>query len=289
VFNEIRVNATNIANGTDAMSNGTIELFVQYKLASEDPFKNNMVISSPDIGTYYIRVPEINGATGIPRDATTELVFNLASKPLPIWATDVYIYVVYTGQIGAKTNQVAIGFRDISEPTPVDVYNNTDYTCLNSTWYKYDETAAMNIVDSNSDGKADRSDIYPHTISDIAFLSGPVNTTLVASPQENTLFAAGPLLPGQKLRLGYILTDYTNNFTFHETRARQTANDEFDHISLDTNITGRGFRNDGDTQDRMYTFRNADTKLWSGQGVIFINKEYNGTCTFDALNQKLGL
>jgi len=90
--------------------------------------------------------------------------------------------------------------------------------------------------------------------------------------------------------LGYILTDYVNNFTFNETRTTLSADDFLEHNgSLNLNFIGQGFKNDGETQNTMFMFRGK--KLWSGAGVVFINNEFpvGSTCSWDALNQQLGL
>jgi len=147
----------------------------------------------------------------------------------------------------------------------------------------------MEIVDINNDGIADRSDIYRHSISDIAFLSGPAGSTPTASQQSNNLFAPGPLSPGQKLRLGYILTDYDNGYTFNETRTPLSGSDNQNHNGASNlNFPGTGFKNDGEIQGMMLLFRGE--KIWPGAGVVFINNPFpaGSNCTWDALNQKLG-
>lgn len=165
----------------------------------------------------------------------------------------------------------------------MDVYNNTDYTCLNNKWYRYDDPAAMAIVSTNNDGIADKSDIYPHTISNITFLGGPATAGTLDATTSNTLFAAGPLQTGQMLRMGYILTDYSNRYAFHEIRTGQNG-DTWPHSSLNNkNYPGAGFRNDGDAWGMMYSLRGK--KMWWGEGVIFINQEYVGSCSLDALNK----
>lgn len=189
--------------------------------------------------------------------------------------------------MGNELNAVSVGYSDISEPTPVDVYNNTDYSCLNSTWYRFDDPLAMAIVDSNADGIADLSDIYPHNINNISFLGGPATAGTLNAAASNNLFAAGPLQPGQMLRMGYFLTDYSYRYAISESRT-SLGGDPFTHGTVNNiNFPGTGFQNDWNTQGFMYAFRGQN--MWWGSGVIFTNKNYNGTCTWDALNQKLGL
>lgn len=281
-FTEIRVNAKNTTATGEEMSNGTFQLVVKYNLSLDDPFQSILVDLGPDT---YISVPEKNSVAAISRTIPTELVFELSTSPIPLWAANISIQVVFKGKLGNEIDAVAVGYGDISEPTPVDVYNNTDYTCLNSTWYRYDDPAAMAIVDSNADGIADKSDIYPHTITNISFLGGPADVGTLNAATSNNLFAAGPLQPGQILRMGYILTDYANRYAIYEIRTGLNG-DPFSHIPVNENFSGTGFLNDWNTQDLMYSFRGQN--MWWGGGVIFINTEYNGTCTFDALNQLLG-
>jgi len=282
-FNEIRVKAKNTTTTGEEMLNGTFQLVVKYNLSLADPFQSILVDLGPDT---YISVPEKNGATTISRTTPTELVFDLSSTPLPIWAANVSLQVVFKGKLGNELNAVAVGYSDISEPTPIDVYNNTDYSCLNSTWYRYDDPAAMAIVDSNAGGIADRSDIYRHTISNISFLGGPATAGTLNAATSNNLFAAGPLQPGQLLRMGYILTDYANRYAINENRTG-LGGDPYTHATVNNkNFPGTAFQNDWYTQDVMFSFRGQN--MWWGSGVIFINTEYNGTCTWDALNQLLG-
>ena len=282
-FNEIRVRAKNTTATGEEMTIGSFQLVVKYNLSLADPFQSILVDLGPET---YISVPEKNSVAAISKTSPTELVFDLSSAPLPTWAANVSIQVVFKGILGNELNAVAVGYSDISEPTPVDVYNNTDYSCLNSTWYRYDDPSAMAIVDSNHDGIADRSDIYRHTITNISFLGGPANAGTLNAATSNNLFAAGPLQPGQLLRMGYILTDYENRYAINENRTG-LGGDPYTHATVNNNnFSGTAFQNDWDTQDSMFSFRGQN--MWWGSGVIFINTEYNGTCTWDALNQKLG-
>ena len=286
-FNELRVTAlTDIPGG---LSGGTITLALDYRTAIGDQFQSVLVDTEPiDAAEYILKKPEKNGISTLPEGIPVELAFDLSSLQLPVQATDVEINIIYTKADGSQ----AIGVRDVSEPTPVDVYNNTDYSCLNGVWYRYDDPAAMAIVDSNADGIADKSDIYPHAISNISFLAGPAEAEVLDTSASNTLFASGPLATGQMLRLGYILTDYANRYAINEIRTGQNG-DPWPHAPTNNRIFyGTGFRNDATGWGMMFAFR--DIKMWWGTSVIFINKEYleypsGKSCTWDALNQKLGL
>lgn len=284
-FSELRVSAmSDVAGG---LAGGTISLALEYRTAKNDQFQSIPVDTEPLNGASYIyHAPEKNGINTLSQNTPVELVFDLLQ--LPVQATDLEINVIYTKADGTVQ---AIGVRNISEPTPVDVYNNTDYSCINGVWYRYDDPVAMAIVDSNGDGIADKSDIYPHSINNISFRAGPADVGTLDAGVSSTLFASGPLATGQMLRMGYILTDYANRYAVNEIRAGQNSDLWFHQTTNNKIFPGTGFRNDATSWSSMFTFRKTDTKMWWGTSVIFVNKEYplGSSCTWDALNQKLGL
>lgn len=63
------------------------------------------------------------GGPAIPKD----VVFDFTDDPIPVNATDLFIQVVYRGQLGDEPDAVAVGTYDVREPTYVGIYNNTDY------------------------------------------------------------------------------------------------------------------------------------------------------------------
>jgi hypothetical protein len=65
----------------------------------------------------------------------TEFTFDFSSQPIPINARDLRIQVVYTGPLGAEADGIAFGGRDISEPTHLMVYNNSDYYAVDGKFY----------------------------------------------------------------------------------------------------------------------------------------------------------
>lgn len=53
--------------------------------------------------------------------------FDFTDNPIPLNATDLYLQVVFRGQIGSEADAVAVVTKDISEPTYYDISNSTDY------------------------------------------------------------------------------------------------------------------------------------------------------------------
>lgn len=56
-----------------------------------------------------------------------EKLFDFSSDPIPVNATDLFITVAYRGKLGDEADGIALGTYDVSEPTFVSFWNNTDY------------------------------------------------------------------------------------------------------------------------------------------------------------------
>jgi len=56
-----------------------------------------------------------------------EKLFDFSADPIPINATDLFITVAYRGKLGDEADGIALGTYDVSEPTFVGFWNNTDY------------------------------------------------------------------------------------------------------------------------------------------------------------------
>jgi hypothetical protein len=181
-FTNFRVKAKNVSppNVTntprDEMTNGTIQLVIKYNLAKSDPFRPVWV----DVNrTEYIVVSESTESTITSDDTGTELDFDLSQNALPLWATNVYVYVVYRGVLGDEQDAVAVGYQDVSEPTPFTMANGMDYVCLNGAWYVAGSNEALQVVDTNHNGIADEADIYPHGITDGYLRFSDVNNPII--------------------------------------------------------------------------------------------------------------
>ena len=53
--------------------------------------------------------------------------FDFTNSPVPVDASDLYLQVVYRGKIGNEPSAIAVGTRDISEPTYFTYHNASDY------------------------------------------------------------------------------------------------------------------------------------------------------------------
>lgn len=71
---------------------------------------------------------ELDSATPV------EKLFDFSQEPIPVNATDLFIQVAYRGKLGEEADGIALGTYDVSEPTFVTFWNNTDYA-WNGTSY----------------------------------------------------------------------------------------------------------------------------------------------------------
>jgi len=208
-FDKITLSVKNNSVSTDEMTDGEIYLVLKYKVAQSDPFQSVPVPVSSDF-TYRV-IPEKNNIRAIPR-TPVNLTFDLSSQKMPLWATDVYLQVVYKGKMGAEDNAIAVGFKDISEPTPMD-FINIPNTCYHGTWVASGSDAAVTMADTNGDGIAD-SDIYPHLFKDMYVkISSPgASENSMTATVDHYTYKAASVATGQYSR-AYILSD--EEFVFH--------------------------------------------------------------------------
>jgi len=90
--------------------------------------------------------------------APADFTFDFSSQPIPINARDLRIQVVYTGPLGAEADGIAFGGRDISEPTHLMVYNNSDYFAVDGKLYtpaqiESDPALKQRVANHNIDPK----------------------------------------------------------------------------------------------------------------------------------------
>jgi len=109
-------------------------------------------------------------AASLDPETPTEFTFDFSSQPIPVNARDLRIQVVYTGQLGAETDGIAFGGRDISEPTHLMIYNNSDYYAVDGKFY----TPAQIRSDEALSNRVGSLDIDPAALNGItlAVVSG---------------------------------------------------------------------------------------------------------------------
>ncbi len=293
-FTSIKLLAKNTTSTGEEMTDGSIELVVKYRLALEDPFQSNPVPTTNEFS--YKVVPEFNNIRSIPRNTSVELTFDSGQNTIvPINATDVYLQLVYHGRLGYEDGAVAIGLKDISEPTPVDVFNNMDKICLYANWYNTGSPEAINQVDPNHDGIPDW-DIYTHNINNAYLKISNINDPINASPSNYTFYTS--LITFGTLYRAYVLSDYeyTFNYSDYMTGVTTTSEDIWTHANggvITGNMAGSSIKNQVDYHVEsqiecdtvgatapcdiryyplFYPFRSIN--IWGPAGYIIDNPKY---------------
>ncbi len=202
-FDQIKFRIINTSPPGEEMNDGTLTLVLKYRVTLEDQLVNNPPDPEPE---FRYTVKEFANTT-VPRDVPDEYTIDLSDSPIPLWATDLYLYVIYKGRLGQENDAVAVGFKDISEPTPVDIFNATDMPCVNGV--KYPAYTAISVADDPEwDG-------FPHDIRDAYVLFSPKDMPLVLQrPISQNFFSyhVDTITPGDYDRK-YILSDYTINMS----------------------------------------------------------------------------
>lgn len=106
-------------------------------------------------------------------DAFAEYEFDFSNNPVPLGIRDVILQVVYEGKVGEEDDGIAVGTRDISEPTYLAVFNNTDYYGIDGVLYSPTEIRQtpelLERVDLNGDGEPDYN-IDPEPLTGVRYI-----------------------------------------------------------------------------------------------------------------------
>ena len=272
-FTKIHLNAKNTTAGGEPMTKGTIQLVVKYKIAQWNPFPSGNVPISDDF-TYTV-ISEQNGITAIPSDQPVELTFDLSQSPIPLMATDVYLQVVYRGELGNEADAVAVGFKDISEPTPFDLVNDMDHVCINGSYLTAGEAPALTATDATGTLVSDVIDVYRHDLRNVYLAFFSKEATWPQTVANYSAFFAS--IPNGQYGRVFILTDYDFKFSTEETEVRLAPDDLWSHGGfLPVFFTAWGVRNQDDltnggrVHSEMIPFRGSYV-WWM---LHFENEEY---------------
>lgn len=257
-FSDFAVKARNTS--ATPSTGGNVELLAIYNKALDNPFDSREVPLEEEIS--YVSAT-VSGET-IPITVGKDFLYPLASARIPVDAVNVYVYLLYHGSDGTGLH----GLKDISEPTPVEVFNDTDQSCVNGQLYNSGEEAATAAdLLGNHNGIFDEAILFPSNINNIYFKAGaPGTITTAPTASDNTLTGSG-LLPGQKLRLGYIFTDYSFDYAIDEVVSPQGV------YFPSQVLQGEGFEYQWDRGfDMMYGIRGQ--AMYNGAGAVYENKIY---------------
>jgi hypothetical protein len=249
----------NITSSGEEMRDGSIELVVKFKRALENPFR---VRTSPVPVTEefeYKVYPEARGIRSIPRSEFVILEFDMSNDPIPLEAVDLSIQVVYKGRLGAESEAVVVGFSNIGEPTPFDVYNSMDRFCLYSTWYIAGSDAIQDQVDPLGRPITMSADIFSHDLKDIYVRFSFYWTPKAVSPTDYQYHI--PLLKAGQYKRVYLLTESYFIVSLYPSKIEHTDPDDnlwMRPIPVMTYEEAAVWNQEGSIP-RGWTFRGLDT------------------------------
>jgi hypothetical protein len=279
-FSEITAKVKN-GNPAEALQNGVIQAIVKFK-PGEGAQDFTYLTSEP------IPIDSLSA------DSPREFSFDFSQHPIPVDITDLYLQVVFTGRIGDENNAIATGMKDISEPTPIDVFNNMDRVCINGSWYIAGSSEAIAQVDRDHDGVAEEWDVYPHGLTNVYLKIAPVKDLVHASP-DDFMFYASKITAGQMYR-AYVLSEDQLNHSGYVTAVPIVQDDEtnWDHSRAIMKGKWAGFVVKDQEEYHLeqevcaqydmeapctvqqvpeyYTFRGK--QMWGATGIIFDNPKY---------------
>ncbi|MFH1624474.1 MAG: hypothetical protein ABID54_04875, partial [Pseudomonadota bacterium] len=204
-FDTITLFAKNISAEDVEMNGGTVHLILKYMVSQQNQFRPSP--PNPVFAFRHIQ-KSLPGIQSIPKDDYVKFEFHLGQEQIPMYATDLYFYLVYNETTGEGAQNAFVGFRDISEPTPLDYYNSMDKICLSNQFYDAGGAAAIELVDQDGDGIAEPPmewDVYAHDRKDVYIRYSPSG-----DPQKVSLQSHNYKIPyqaaGEYTRL-FVLSD----------------------------------------------------------------------------------
>lgn len=109
-INKVSVLAKNTSANEEEMQGGSLKLVVKYKIDRADAYENPPSdLSNP----FQYVAADLPGTQSISRTTPEKFEFDLSANPIPVNAKEVYLYLVYRGQLGDESDAVAVGFKEL--------------------------------------------------------------------------------------------------------------------------------------------------------------------------------
>ncbi len=131
-FTKIKAKLRN-TTPNEAMQSGTIIAIAKYKKRTS--YQPDLTADPPDMDkiepnfTYSVSapIPLTDENLASMNASPTEFAFDFSSNPIPAGITDLYLQVVFKGTLGnEKDSAIAVGWKDLMEPTHHVYWNLTD-------------------------------------------------------------------------------------------------------------------------------------------------------------------
>jgi hypothetical protein len=219
-FSKISLMALNRSSRT---MRGDIQLAVSYRISQGEPVTSSGNYPETSYDVYNQVYTESSGVDSIPAKDSRRLEFDLGENPIPVWATDVYFWLIIKTSGTTHT-----GFKDVYEPTPIVVSNLGDWTFLNNKPYEVDTfwglTQALGIVNYDTTGEGyylrydppyEDESVTAWIVRDAFFRLSSIYGDPLPAGEEGYSFNYPRIAPGNYKKV-YILGEET--FYFAESR-----------------------------------------------------------------------
>lgn len=219
-FSRISLLALNRSSG---VMRGDIQLAVSYRISQGEPVTSSGDYPETSYEVYNRIYSESGGVDSIPANGSRHLEFDLGENPIPVWATDVYFWLIIK-----TSGRTHIAFKDVYEPTPIVVSNLGDWKFLNDIPYEVDTfyglTLALDIVNYDHTGEGyylrydppyEKESVAAWIVRDAFFRFSSIYGDPMPADAEGYSFNYPRIEPGYYKKV-YVLGDET--FYFAESR-----------------------------------------------------------------------
>ena len=207
---------------------GTLTAIARYKIIpnyapdlSNYPPNSAAMTAAP----YSYSVSQQVDVSGLSASEYTDISFSFISSPIPAGITDLTLQVVFKGTIGNETdNAIAVGMKDITEPTHLTFWNLTDMFSLQypgSDYVLYTFAALQSMAQSNPSLLNWLDDTKDGSLNDELYLK-PVTSTFAISFWNNSAMIPAIIVDipaGAYIRPIVLMNQSTNNYvgvTWHD-------------------------------------------------------------------------
>jgi hypothetical protein len=233
-------------------------------------------VKLPDQGT----VPMSDASPG-----SAEFTFKFSNNALPINAWDVVLQVVYRGQLGSEADAVVVATKDISEPTFITTFNDTDRVLVGNACYDPQTVAASDSLWSQlspsckptSGGLRQVTDICVNVPLNIRFSIGSAGKVVTVAMSSSE--GQDRRLPSRRFGRFAVLTDRDGATTMllglsNVSYASYLAQQQ-DQVSF----AGSGYQVVRSTVADTYV-KHRGMKVWQGQYFVVdgTTATVSGTC-----------
>jgi hypothetical protein len=238
-FTKLKAKVKNTTSD-EAIQSGILQAIARYKKRTDYQTDLSTDPPTPDSREtdFSYSVSSSVSITSLSSTESTEFTFDFTSDLIPAGITDLYLNVIFKGTLGNETdNAIAIGMKDLDEPTHISIWNSTDRFYLDGVLRTADEIrkdpALLARVDHNGDGTPDEQiDPYPITAK-LAFSS--TSTTPTTYPITYTNMPDG--------RYGRIIiltgTGTTSTFYMHGRDEADTPDYPYEYYYIYYGVTNQ--------------------------------------------------